>query len=58
MLLTMTTDMNESTTGSTKKIGITESYKLKREVMLVLSSSKTAEMIIGCTDLCLCQCLD
>ncbi|KIM59023.1 hypothetical protein SCLCIDRAFT_10057 [Scleroderma citrinum Foug A] len=54
----MDLDMNKSTTGSTKKIGIMESYKLKQEVVLVLSSSETAEMIIGCTDLCLCRCLD
>jgi chaperonin GroEL (HSP60 family) len=37
-------DMNEGSIGSMKKLGITESYKLKRQV--VLSASEAAEMII------------
>ena len=40
------TDMNEGTIGSMRKLGITESYKLKRQV--VLSASEAAEMIIRC----------
>ena len=37
-------DMNQGSIGSMKKLGITESYKLKRQV--VLSASEAAEMII------------
>jgi T-complex protein 1 subunit beta len=37
-------DMNEGSIGSMRKLGITESYKLKRQV--VLSASEAAEMII------------
>ena len=36
--------MNEGTIGSMKKLGVTESYKLKRQV--VLSASEAAEMIL------------
>ena len=36
--------MNEGTIGSMKALGITESYKLKRQV--VLSASEAAEMIV------------
>lgn len=36
--------MNEATIGSMHKLGITESYKLKRQV--VLSASEAAEMIL------------
>lgn len=36
--------MNEGTIGSMKKLGVTESYKLKRAV--VTSASEAAEMII------------
>lgn len=36
--------MNEGTIASMKTLGITESYKLKRQV--VLSASEAAEMII------------
>lgn len=36
--------MNEGTIGSMQKLGVTESYKLKRQV--VLSASEAAEMII------------
>jgi T-complex protein 1 subunit beta len=39
-------DMNEGTIASMKTLGITESYKLKRQV--VLSASEAAEMIIRC----------
>jgi len=52
----MATDMNEGTIGSMRKLGITESYKLKRQV--VLSSSEAAEMIIRYVDLCLWRCLN
>jgi hypothetical protein len=38
--------MNEGSIGSMKELGITESYKLKRQV--VLSASEAAEMIIRC----------
>jgi hypothetical protein len=38
--------MNEGTIASMKTLGITESYKLKRQV--VLSASEAAEMIIRC----------
>ena len=43
------TNMNEGTTGSTRKIRITKGSKLKRQV--VLSSSEIVEMIIRCVDL-------
>ena len=36
--------MNEGTIGSMRDLGITESYKLKRQV--VLSASEAAEMIL------------
>jgi T-complex protein 1 subunit beta len=36
--------MNEGTIGSMRQLGITESYKLKRQV--VLSASEAAEMIL------------
>ena len=36
--------MNEGTIGSMRSLGITESYKLKRQV--VLSASEAAEMIL------------
>lgn len=38
--------MNQGTIGSMKDLGITESYKLKRQV--VLSASEAAEMILRC----------
>lgn len=38
--------MNEGTIGSMTKLGVTESYKLKRQV--VLSASEAAEMILRC----------
>lgn len=41
--------MNEGSIGSMKKLGITESYKLKRQV--VLSASEAAEMIIRSVNL-------
>ena len=37
-------DMDESSIGSMKELGVTESYKLKRQV--VISASEAAEMII------------
>ena len=37
-------DMNEGTIGSMRRLGVTESYKLKRQV--VLSASEAAEMIL------------
>lgn len=37
-------DMNQGTIGSMKALGVTESYKLKRQV--VLSASEAAEMIL------------
>lgn len=40
----MSLDMNEGTVGSMRSLGITESYKLKRQV--VLSASEAAEMIL------------
>ena len=40
----MNEDMNEGSIGSMTQLGITESYKLKRQV--VLSASEAAEMII------------
>lgn len=39
-------DMNQGTIGSMKELGVTESYKLKRQV--VISASEAAEMIIRC----------
>jgi chaperonin GroEL (HSP60 family) len=39
-----TSDMNAGTIGSMRELGITESYKLKRQV--VNSASEAAEMII------------
>ena len=39
-------DMEQGTIGSMIQLGITESYKLKRQV--VLSASEAAEMIIRC----------
>jgi len=42
-------DMNEGTIGSMKALGITESYKLKRQV--VLSATEAAEMIIRVDDI-------
>ena len=42
-------DMNEGSIGSMEKLGITESYKLKRQV--VLSASEAAEMIIRVDDI-------
>jgi chaperonin GroEL (HSP60 family) len=38
--------MNQGTIGSMRQLGVTESYKLKRQV--VLSASEAAEMIIRC----------
>lgn len=38
--------MDEGTIASMRKLGVTESYKLKRQV--VLSASEAAEMIIRC----------
>ncbi|KAF8876173.1 chaperonin Cpn60/TCP-1 family [Infundibulicybe gibba] len=42
-------DMEEGSIGSMKKLGVTESYKLKRQV--VLSASEAAEMIIRVDDI-------
>lgn len=42
-------DMNEGTIASMKNLGVTESYKLKRQV--VLSASEAAEMIIRVDDI-------
>jgi chaperonin GroEL (HSP60 family) len=36
--------MNQGTIGSMRQLGVTESYKLKRQV--VVSASEAAEMII------------
>lgn len=44
--LTAASDMNEGKIGSMKALGVTESYKLKRQV--VLSASEAAEMILRC----------
>lgn len=41
---TTNTDMNEGRIGSMVKLGVTESYKLKRQV--VISASEAAEMIL------------
>lgn len=43
-LLIAFTDMEKGAIGSMKELGVTESYKLKRQV--VLSASEAAEMII------------
>ncbi|EPS95005.1 hypothetical protein FOMPIDRAFT_1169112 [Fomitopsis schrenkii] len=42
-------DMNEGKIGSMKALGVTESYKLKRQV--VLSASEAAEMILRVDDI-------
>lgn len=42
-------DMEKGTIGSMKEIGITESYKLKRQV--VVSASEAAEMILRVDDI-------
>ncbi|KAJ3752767.1 Cct2 protein [Lentinula raphanica] len=42
-------DMNQGTIGSMSQLGVTESYKLKRQV--VLSASEAAEMIIRVDDI-------
>jgi T-complex protein 1 subunit beta len=42
--LTTIRDMEQGTIESMRKLGITESYKLKRQV--ILSASEAAEMII------------
>lgn len=42
-------DMNEGAIGSMHKLGVTESYKLKRQV--VLSASEAAEMILRVDDI-------
>jgi len=42
--LTASTDMFEGSIGSMTELGVTESYKLKRQV--VNSASEAAEMII------------
>ncbi|KAE9393965.1 hypothetical protein BT96DRAFT_863124 [Gymnopus androsaceus JB14] len=42
-------DMNQGTIGSMVELGVTESYKLKRQV--VLSASEAAEMIIRVDDI-------
>ncbi|KAH0839449.1 chaperonin Cpn60/TCP-1 family [Lanmaoa asiatica] len=42
-------DMNEGAIGSMKALGVTESYKLKRQV--VLSATEAAEMIIRVDDI-------
>ncbi|KAG2363708.1 chaperonin Cpn60/TCP-1 family [Suillus spraguei] len=42
-------DMNQATIGSMRQLGVTESYKLKRQV--VLSASEAAEMIIRVDDI-------
>lgn len=44
LLTVAVADMNLGTIGSMKELGITESYKLKRQV--VISASEAAEMII------------
>lgn len=41
--------MDQGTIGSMRTLGITESYKLKRQV--VLSASEAAEMIIRVDDI-------
>ncbi|KAG1776008.1 chaperonin Cpn60/TCP-1 family [Suillus placidus] len=42
-------DMNQGTIGSMRQLGVTESYKLKRQV--VLSASEAAEMILRVDDI-------
>jgi T-complex protein 1 subunit beta len=42
--------MNQGSIGSMKQLGVTESYKLKRQV--VLSASEAAEMIIRYVTVC------
>jgi T-complex protein 1 subunit beta len=42
-------DLNSGTVGSMRELGVTESYKLKRQV--VLSASEAAEMIIRVDDI-------
>ncbi|KAG1888664.1 chaperonin Cpn60/TCP-1 family [Suillus subluteus] len=42
-------DINQGTIGSMRQLGVTESYKLKRQV--VLSASEAAEMIIRVDDI-------
>ncbi|TFY78296.1 hypothetical protein EWM64_g5721, partial [Hericium alpestre] len=42
-------DMERGTIGSMRSLGVTESYKLKRQV--VLSASEAAEMIIRVDDI-------
>ncbi|KZT21263.1 hypothetical protein NEOLEDRAFT_1172059, partial [Neolentinus lepideus HHB14362 ss-1] len=42
-------DMNEGIVGSMKELGVTESYKLKRQV--VISASEAAEMILRVDDI-------
>ena len=44
ILLIAFADMEKGSIGSMKELGVTESYKLKRQV--VLSASEAAEMII------------
>ena len=41
--------MDKGTIGSMRELGVTESYKLKRQV--VLSASEAAEMIIRVDDI-------
>lgn len=41
--------MNQGTIGSMRELGVTESYKLKRQV--VLSASEAAEMILRVDDI-------
>lgn len=43
--------MDEGSIGSMKELGVTESYKLKRQV--VISASEAAEMIIRYDFVCL-----
>lgn len=44
MLTKLHSDMNEGRVGSMVNLGITESYKLKKQV--VISASEAAEMIL------------
>ena len=48
-MLISQTDMDKGTIGSMRELGVTESYKLKRQV--VLSASEAAEMIIRVDDI-------
>ena len=41
--------MNNATIDSMHKLGVTESYKLKRQV--IVSASEAAEMILRCVSL-------